>query len=112
MEKENEQVRESEGLRSNVVLMFVSGFAGTSKKGNSFNMTTMYQIIEDRDNTGKLKSKELSFFTEKPLAWEKYTFGDLVECSIEQPEMLDEGPKLVSINKVILPSPYLKILNQ
>ena len=112
MEKENEQVRKSEGLRSNVVLMFVSGFAGTRKMRNSSNMTTIYQIMHDLDTTGKMKSKELSFFTEKPLAWEKYTFGDLVECSIEQPEMLDEGPKLVSINKVILPSPYLKILNQ
>lgn len=94
-----------------VVLVFVSGFHGKSKKQNEFNMTTMYQVVEDKENAKKLKSKELSFFTEKPLEWEKYTFGDLVECTIEQSEMLGEGPVLVSIDKVILPSPYLKVIN-
>ena len=45
-------------------LVFVSGYHGTSKKGNVFNMTTFYQVIKDEES-GKVKGKEMTFFSDK-----------------------------------------------
>lgn len=92
-----------------VVLMFAGGFHGKSRKGNEFNMTTFYQVFPDKENEKKLKSKQLSFFTEEELKWDQYNFGDLVECEVEQPEFLGESPQLVSMGKIVMSSPYVNV---
>ena len=89
-------------------LMFVSGFHGTSKKGNAFNMSSFYQIVKD-ETSGTIRGKEMSFFTDEELeAWKTCQFGDIVECTLQPSDVLTEPPTLVSIDKVIMKSPYLK----
>ena len=91
-------------------LMFVSGFHGTSKKGNEFNMSSFYQIVKD-DAAGVVSGKSMSFFTDEPLekAWSMCQFRDIVECTLQPSDILTEPPVLVSIDKVVVKSPYLNI---
>ena len=95
----------NEANRQQVELVFISGFHGKSQKGNEYNMTTTYQVITDRE-TGKLKAKQLMFFSPEPLDWDKYQFGDVVKATIEQPDFLDQSPNLVSIDGIVKASPY------
>lgn len=89
-------------------LVFVSGYHGTSKKGNVFNMTTFYQVIKDEE-TGKVRGKEMTFFSDNEFEeWKTCQFGDIVECTLKPSEVLTEPPVLVSIDKVIETSPYVK----
>ncbi len=89
-------------------LVFVSGFHGTSKKGNAFNMTTFYQVVKNAE-TGKIRGKEMTFFSDNEFEeWNTCQFGDVVECTLKPSEVLTEPPVLVSIDKVIETSPYVK----
>ena len=89
-------------------LVFVSGFHGTSKKGNAFNMTTFYQVVKDEDS-GKIRGKEMTFFSDKEFEeWKNCQFGDVVECTLQPSEVLTEPPVLVSIDRVVAVSPYIK----
>lgn len=96
-----------ENNRQQVELVFIGGFHGKSQKGNEYNMTTCYQVVQDKE-TGKLKAKQLQFFSAAPLDWENYQFGDVVKATIEQPEFLDQSPSLISIDSLVKSSPYSK----
>ncbi|MDR3263633.1 MAG: hypothetical protein LBT30_04915 [Clostridiales bacterium] len=90
-------------------LVFVSGFAGKSKKTNQ--PFCSIELVDPESVNAfdkRIEAKHLSLFVKvAPVILPELRFGDVVTCVFEQTS-LDSAPELINITKVFLKSPYVK----
>lgn len=94
-------------------LVYFSSFSGTSKKGNEFNSFMLVQLIPQKDEKTKevkISAFKLDYFTPAPLDVSHLNFGDVVECTLIENQILSRPLQLLSIDKVLVQSPYFKFV--
>lgn len=79
------------------MVVFISSFKGTSKKGNEFQSVTLLEV-KDSAKEKKLVGRTVDFFV-NDLDCSGLQCGDVVKAEFQESELLGGKPELVGLEK-------------